>query len=181
MSYICTTSLVINPTQTLAATVGMRTPCPPALEKGTLGLLGMIWAAISGFFGTVVSIVGRCLQVIFGTLLPAALAIAIVFVVLSCVVGLIIVLADRFGWIGFYKTIQEKQREQEEEKKKKKKERKVQSEKVEVEGFSRGEGDIGSDEEIIDLANKKTRIEVEIEFLEALLQVKREKLELIHH
>ncbi|KAL4780050.1 hypothetical protein BJX76DRAFT_339157 [Aspergillus varians] len=151
----------MNPTETGTATAIMSSLCPPAEATVALGFFGTIWAAISGFFGTIGSIIGACLKVFFGTLLPAVIAILVVIAVPLFLYGFVVELVKDTSLASWWeKTRKEGQEERKED---------------DIEGLS--SGDIGSDEEIIDVADGRRRVEIEIEFLEELLRAKREKLE----
>jgi hypothetical protein len=120
------------------------------------------------------------MHAIFGIVLPTVIALAIVFLILFFIVVAVVTIADSLGWPGFITKY--KQREKEKESKRMEAGKKVWSdiEGLKLLGEGEGEGGVGlggdGDGEIIDVGDRKRRIEVEIEFLETLLRVKRERL-----
>ncbi|KAJ0415196.1 hypothetical protein BJY00DRAFT_318077 [Aspergillus carlsbadensis] len=149
----------------------MRAHCQPGQQKPTLG-----------FFGTIGSIISACMRVIFGTVLPTVIALAIVFFILFLIAVIVMMIADSLGSSNFLAKYKQREREKEEEKRRMEAGEKARGD-VEGLGLLRdggGEGDVGlggdGDREIIDVGDRKRRVEVEIEFLETLLRDKKEIL-----
>jgi Na+-transporting methylmalonyl-CoA/oxaloacetate decarboxylase gamma subunit len=114
------------------------------------------------------------MHVIFGVVLPTVIGLAIVFLILFFLVVVVVTIADSIGWPGFIAKYKQKEKEKEEERTK----RMDPGEKAggDIEGLGLlGLGGDG-DGEIIDVGDRKRRVEVEIEFLETLLRVKKERL-----
>ncbi|KAL2839827.1 hypothetical protein BJY01DRAFT_219018 [Aspergillus pseudoustus] len=140
--------------------MGSRCP-PPTQQTAALGMLGTVWAGISGFFGTIWSIVIGCLRLLIGTVVPVILAVTILFAIGCAVYGCVTVFAGSSNWSDFGSRLRTIDRERRDEK-----------------GSSTdGDIDMGSDGEIVDVLDEKKRVDIEIEFLEALLRAKRKRLE----
>ncbi|KAL2783525.1 hypothetical protein BJX66DRAFT_318360 [Aspergillus keveii] len=147
----------------------MRTHCQPTQQLG--------------FFGRIGSIISACIHVIFGVVLPTVIGLAIVFLILFFLVVVVLMIADSIGWPGFIAKYKQREKEKEEERTKKmeageKAGGDIEGLRLLGEGGTESDAGLGGDGdgEIIDVGDRKRRVEVEIEFLETLLRVKKERL-----
>jgi hypothetical protein len=115
-----------------------------------------MWTAISTFFDTTWFLTSSLFGAFFQIMLPATIAAIIVCGVLFAVAVSVISIVGWMGWIELKPGAEKK-------KKKEESNSSVVDEK-------------GSDEVLVNVSNDKRRIEIEIEFLEELLRIKRDKL-----
>jgi hypothetical protein len=129
-------------------------PATSEIQGSFLGhFFGTVWTIVSTFFGTTWFLTTSFFGAIFRVVLPATVACIIICGVLFAAFVAVLSIADWMGWIKL-KPIVEKQKAR-------------HSSKPDEEG---------PDEVFVDVSSDKKRVEVEIEFLEELLRVRREKL-----